>query len=236
MHLRRKIWPASNFPLSAAVGQTNTIKEILNMPESIDIPRILGVGTIGLGFLLALLAFRLLNREQGIEQPRSGMLKAINQFMLFSFSLCLIGLSSEIYRIYISPKAIYTNQPIQQGYFVFLSPDELQLTRSVAERFLIQLDEGHFQEAYDGTPKEVKNSLRFDDFKDQAIRLSNLTGSIKARKFYIAQKGTGQTPNGISTLYYITFVSSYDKIINAADTVTIIKNDDVFKVVNYVKS
>lgn len=31
--------------------------------------RILGLGTIGLGFLLAFLAFRLLNREQNIKAP-----------------------------------------------------------------------------------------------------------------------------------------------------------------------
>lgn len=116
-----------------------------------------------------------------------------------------------------------------------MSPEELQSARTVAEQFLNQIDKKSFQEAYDGTPKQVKKLMGFDDIKSQAIRTSNLTGEIKARKFYLAQKGPGQTPDGISTLYYITFVSSYSNIINAADTVTLVKDGDVFKVVNYMK-
>ncbi|HGY1014877.1 TPA: DUF4019 domain-containing protein [Aeromonas salmonicida subsp. smithia] len=205
------------------------------MAEYLDIPRILSIGTIGLGFLLALLAFRLLNREQSETKSRDKMLNAITRFMIFSFSLCVIGLSSEIYRIYASSKISTPTQQMQLGYFVFLSPEELQSARTVAEQFLNQIDKKSFQEAYDGTPKQVKKLMGFDDFKSQAIRTSNLTGEIKARKFYLAQKGPGQTPDGISTLYYITFVSSYSNIINAADTVTLVKDGDVFKVVNYMK-
>lgn len=205
------------------------------MAEYLDIPRILSIGTIGLGFLLALLAFRLLNREQSETKSRDKMLNAITRFMIFSFSLCVIGLSSEIYRIYASSKISTPTQQMQLGYFVFLSPEELQSARTVAEQFLNQIDKKSFQEAYDGIPKQVKKLMGFDDFKSQAIRTSNLTGEIKARKFYLAQKGPGQTPDGISTLYYITFVSSYSNIINAADTVTLVKDGDVFKVVNYMK-
>lgn len=205
------------------------------MAEYLDIPRILSIGTIGLGFLLALLAFRLLNREQSETKSRDKMLNAITRFMIFSFSLCVIGLSSEIYRIYSSSKISTPTQQMQLGYFVFLSPEELQSARTVAEQFLHQIDKKSFQEAYDGTPKQVKKLMGFDDFKSQAIRTSNLTGEIKARKFYLAQKGLGQTPDGISTLYYITFVSSYSNIINAADTVTLVKDGDAFKVVNYMK-
>jgi len=205
------------------------------MTEYLDIPRILSIGAIGLGFLLALLAFRLLSREQSETKSRDTMLNAITRFMIFSFSLCIIGLSSEIYRIYTSSKTSTPVQQMQQGYFVFLSPEESQSARTVAEKFLNQIDKMYFQEAYDGTPKQVKKLIGFDDFKNQAIRTSNLTGTIKARKFYLAQKGVGQTPDGISTLYYITFVSSYSNIINAADTVTLVKDGDVFKVVNYIK-
>jgi cytochrome bd-type quinol oxidase subunit 1 len=62
----------------------------------IDLSGILSYGVIGLGFLLALLAYRLLGREQQKETPRKSILIAIHVFMIFSVVLCLIGFGSEI--------------------------------------------------------------------------------------------------------------------------------------------
>jgi hypothetical protein len=59
-------------------------------PESI-----LSYGVVGLGFLLALLAYRLLGREQQKELPNRSILVAIHVFMIFSAVLCVIGLGSE---------------------------------------------------------------------------------------------------------------------------------------------
>lgn len=97
------------------------------MAEYLDIPRILSIGTIGLGFLLALLAFRLLNREQSETKSRDKMLNAITRFMIFSFSLCVIGLSSEIYRIYSSSKISTPTQQMQLGYSFFCHPKNYNL-------------------------------------------------------------------------------------------------------------
>lgn len=58
--------------------------------SNFSIPEILNYGIIGLGFLLAFLSYRLLVKEQAIEQPRTRILKAIYVFM--SFSLCILGL------------------------------------------------------------------------------------------------------------------------------------------------
>ena len=198
------------------------------MIENFDIVRILGIGTIGLGFLLAFFAFRLLNKEQNETQPRDGILRAINRFMLFSFSLCIIGFSSEIYR--------QDNSSLQLGCVTGLSHEELPSARNVAEKFLSELDQSNYQDAYDGTPRDVKKYLTFNDFKNQAVNMSSILGQLRARKFYLAQKGPGQTPNGVSTLYYITFVSSYEKNINIAELVTLLKTEIGFKVVNYVKN
>ena len=59
---------------------------------------ILSYGTIGLGFLLAFLAYRLLSKEQELKEPRRPILGAINTFMAFSIALCVIGFGSEFFR------------------------------------------------------------------------------------------------------------------------------------------
>jgi hypothetical protein len=65
---------------------------------TLDVYSILNYGVIGLGFLLALLAYRLLGREQQNPEPRRSILVAIHVFMIFSVVLCIIGLGSEYLR------------------------------------------------------------------------------------------------------------------------------------------
>ena len=55
------------------------------------IVQILGLGAIGLGFLLAVLAYRLLTNEQEKKTPSQGILRAIYVYMAFSLALLLIG-------------------------------------------------------------------------------------------------------------------------------------------------
>lgn len=62
--------------------------DILELP----IVDILGMGSTGLGFLLAFLAFRMLRSEQHKESVRKPMLYAVFVFMAFSLALCLIGI------------------------------------------------------------------------------------------------------------------------------------------------
>jgi hypothetical protein len=64
----------------------------------IDAAKILGYGVIGLGFLLALLAYRLLAKEQSKASPNKVVIQSIYRFMVFSFSLCAVGLASEFLR------------------------------------------------------------------------------------------------------------------------------------------
>jgi hypothetical protein len=58
--------------------------------------RALSYGVIGLGFLLAFLAYRLLAKEQARADVRTGSLTATYVFMAFSICLTGIGLYSEI--------------------------------------------------------------------------------------------------------------------------------------------
>lgn len=62
-----------------------------------NIADILQYGVIGLGFLLAVLAYRLLSSEQRVKIPRKKMLYSIYVFMLFSVTLCVIGFYSLIH-------------------------------------------------------------------------------------------------------------------------------------------
>ncbi|MDJ0449850.1 hypothetical protein [Methylocystis sp. JR02] len=70
----------------------------------LDATKILSYGGIGLGFLLAFLAFILLSNEQKrIGQPRHSMIRAIYTFMLFSLCLAAAGFFSQTFA-YISPR------------------------------------------------------------------------------------------------------------------------------------
>lgn len=62
---------------------------------NVDIVKILQIGVVGLGFLLALLAFRLLRHAQGSSSPSKPMVNPVYVFMLFSFALCILGLVPE---------------------------------------------------------------------------------------------------------------------------------------------
>jgi len=61
----------------------------------LDVIRILGLGVIGLGFLLAFLAYRLLSKIQ--PNPNRSVLRSIYFFMGFSIVLCGIGFVSQVF-------------------------------------------------------------------------------------------------------------------------------------------
>ena len=63
---------------------------------NLDVPLILQRGVIGLGFLLALLAYWLLRREQSIGNPRNRILAGIKWFMGLSVVLCAMGLTADL--------------------------------------------------------------------------------------------------------------------------------------------
>jgi hypothetical protein len=63
----------------------------------LDVMKILGLGVIGLGFLLALLAYRLLGKIQLQPNPNRSVLRSIYFFMGFSIVLCGIGFASQVF-------------------------------------------------------------------------------------------------------------------------------------------
>ena len=64
--------------------------------NTVDPTKILSYGAIGLGFLLAFLAFTLLRSEQKRNAPNPVMVRAIYFFMLFAFLLSVVGFGSEL--------------------------------------------------------------------------------------------------------------------------------------------
>lgn len=63
--------------------------------EDMNVVQILQIGVIGLGFLLAVLSYHLLTKEQKQDAPRSVIIKSIYVFMFFSVVLCVIGMFSQ---------------------------------------------------------------------------------------------------------------------------------------------
>lgn len=62
----------------------------------VDFLKILGLGVIGLGFLLAVLAYQLLDKYQASAYHNESMLATIRYFMGFCVVLCIIGFSAQI--------------------------------------------------------------------------------------------------------------------------------------------
>ena len=65
--------------------------------SGLDVVRILGLGVMGFGFLLAFLAYRLLGKIQLRPNPNSSVVRSIYFFMGFSIVLCGIGLASQLF-------------------------------------------------------------------------------------------------------------------------------------------
>jgi len=63
--------------------------------DGLKVVEILQIGVIGLGFLLAFLAYHLLTKEQRQDNPRPIIIRSIHVFMTFSVVLCLIGVLSQ---------------------------------------------------------------------------------------------------------------------------------------------
>jgi hypothetical protein len=66
--------------------------------STIDPTKVLSYGAIGLGFLLAFLAYSLILSEQKQDRPRRSIIRTIYFFMVFSFTLCLLGFGSELWK------------------------------------------------------------------------------------------------------------------------------------------
>ena len=77
----------------------------LNM-ENLNVLEILKLGAIGLGFLLALLSYRLLVKEQSQTEPRESILKAVRTYMIFALTLVLIASIGE----FVNPKKTSTTE------------------------------------------------------------------------------------------------------------------------------
>jgi hypothetical protein len=85
-----------------------------------EIVSVLRLGAVGLGFLLAFLAFRVLTGEQRREQPRGAMLAAAYVFMVFSLLICALITYKEVQTLsmYVVPSIDWTTESVNGGVMV----------------------------------------------------------------------------------------------------------------------
>lgn len=74
--------------------------------ENLNVIEILKVGLPGLVFLLALLSFNLLSKEQGKDHPRLSLLKAIRSFMYVNIALAALTMASPIIEHFLSKTSL----------------------------------------------------------------------------------------------------------------------------------
>lgn len=80
--------------------------------NDMNVVQILQIGVMGLGFLLAVLSYHLLTKEQKQEAPRSVIIKSIYVFMFFSVVLCVIGMLSQAGEFGIGQKEINSSNQV----------------------------------------------------------------------------------------------------------------------------
>ena len=207
------------------------------MPATPDIIRILSIGTIGLGFLLAFLAFTLLRKEQSIDSPRPQMLGSISRYMIFSFALCMIGLSSEWFHTYLPPTHKATDmQPPVAGLFP-VHPDEQPSAIKAIDALLGKLDAQQFRDAYDNDLPVIKKNETYIDFENQAAFTEKTFGKRKSRMVFLAQQNLGFTINDrYEPFYTFYYISSFESVPIAIEIVNLTKaSDGTFKTYYYTR-
>jgi hypothetical protein len=66
--------------------------------ETLNFSSLLAYGAIGLGCILAVLAYFLLRREQDQQKPRKQILTSVYVFMAFSLVLTCLGFGAELWK------------------------------------------------------------------------------------------------------------------------------------------
>jgi len=127
--------------------------------ESLDFYKILSYGAIGLGSILAFLAYQLLRNEQAMKQPRTRMLTSIYVFMVFSLALSTIGFATE----YAKDKEI---AQIKEQRAI----DEAR-NREVAESLSVVLNQKEVAALESNAPAEIRRHIEM--LKRNVARLSN---------------------------------------------------------------
>jgi hypothetical protein len=92
--------------------------------KNLDVVDILRLGAIGLGFLLALMSYRLLAKEQTNKEARPAILGAIKTYMGFALILVLLATVSEIVKLAYPGQAAQTGHVTQAAPAAPVSPDK----------------------------------------------------------------------------------------------------------------
>jgi len=93
--------------------------------KNLDVLEILKIGAIGLGFLLALMSYNLIKKEQEKSKPNSSLLRSAKSFMVFSVVLMLLGILSEFIKTKPSLRVKLGNNEIELNEISYASLSSL---------------------------------------------------------------------------------------------------------------
>lgn len=153
----------------------------------IDVLEILRLGAIGLGFLLAWMAYRLLAVEMKAKTPRPEILKSIREYMVFAIAIVLLAILGDVGRKLLdggpAPKPVDFElkpyvQELRAGNTSYArEPDmvrEDQLTQGEYRDLPFDLEAGNCAEAIVAVPPKTNEvSVRWDSPRPDFLKTTN---------------------------------------------------------------
>ncbi|ANB22177.1 hypothetical protein A6K25_13375 [Alteromonas stellipolaris] len=82
---------------------------------------ILQIGIVGLAFLLAFMAFKLLREQGGRKEPNANILHATSKYMTFSLLLALISVSGQGLNTYLKSQPSYAEGKVSDEVLVLIN-------------------------------------------------------------------------------------------------------------------
>ncbi|SEM17409.1 hypothetical protein [Halomonas daqiaonensis] len=101
--------------------------------ETLNFVELLSYGAIGLGCILAILAYLLLREEQRQSKPRKPILNSIYVFMGFSLALSVFGFGTEVWKDSNKVMELQGEISMREETIESLRDEAKELTRKLAE-------------------------------------------------------------------------------------------------------
>ncbi len=151
--------------------------------KGLNVIEILQIGVIGLGFLLALLAYHLLTKERKLKNPRPLIIRSIYVFMSFSMVLCLVGVLSQIQGLFVDRDVTLTfNRQDQKKSNESKRYQELlsNLERTQAAKEILDSELSKVK------TKNAQLSANFKNLKEVKTENERLASALEASKKKVA--------------------------------------------------
>jgi hypothetical protein len=169
--------------------------------KELNIVEILKIGSIGLGFLLALMSYMLLKKEQEKDKPNKSVLNTTRTFMLFSILIMLLGIISEFFKTKSSLNIRLGNNEISINELSYSSISELD-----TKEYFINSDYGFAFKK----PNKSWTNVRSEKGLDGLLKIMQVKSKLITKKNL--ELGFSRNPLGSlfknATLYYFENLES----------------------------